>query len=82
LIRYHSVVARRREINFARQFVRISLFIIAVQQYFRDALAECFRSEIALDSAPVTNGNATRLFGDDHRHSVRFLGNAEAGTMT
>ena len=31
LIRYQSIVASRREINFARQFFRISLFIIAVQ---------------------------------------------------
>src|SRR5882724_6056252 len=74
LIRYQSVVASSREINFARQFVRISFFIIAVQQNFRDTLAECFRSEIALDSPPVTNGNGTRLFGDNHGHRVRFLG--------
>ena len=31
LIRYQSVVASKREINFARQFFRISFFIIAVQ---------------------------------------------------
>src|SRR6266700_5321719 len=31
LISYQSVVASKREINFARQFFRISFFIIAVQ---------------------------------------------------
>src|SRR6266849_2881205 len=51
LIRYQSVVASKREINFARQFFRISFFIIAVQENFADAFAECFRSEPALDSA-------------------------------
>src|SRR5207237_1941903 len=65
LIRYQSVVASRREINFARQFFRISLFIFAVQQDFRDPLTERLRSEIALDSAPMTNGNTACLFGDD-----------------
>src|SRR5437016_4030945 len=82
LIRYQRVVASRREINFARQFFRISLFIIAVQQNFRDALPECFWSKIALDPAPVTNRNAAGLFRNNHRHSIRFLGNAETGAMT
>src|SRR5947207_502582 len=63
LIRYQSVVASRREINFARQFFRISLFIFGVQQDFRDPLAERLRSEIALNSSPMTNGNTARLFG-------------------
>src|SRR5215471_17299355 len=82
LIRYQSVVASRREINFARQFFRISLFIFAVQQNLRDPLPERLRSEIALNSAPVTNGNTARLFGDDYRHGVRFLSNPEPGAMT
>src|SRR5262245_51134834 len=81
LIRYQSVVASRREINFARQFFRISLFIFGVQQNFRDPLAKGFRGKIALNSAPVTNGNTARLFGDDDRYGIRFLGNPEAGTM-
>src|SRR5919197_194857 len=67
LIRYQSVVASRREINFARQFLRISLFIIAVQQNLRDPLAKSLRSEIALNSAPMTNGNTASLFGNDYR---------------
>src|SRR5439155_5172131 len=81
LIRYQSVVASRREINFARQFFRISLFIIAMQQNFRDALTKCFRSEIALDSPTVTNGNTASLFRDNHRYRVRFLGDSEASAM-
>src|SRR5436305_10887178 len=82
LIRYQSVVASRREINFARQFFRISLFIFGVQQDFRDPLAERLRSEIALNSPPMTNGNTARLFGDDYRNGVRFLGDSEPGAMT
>ena len=49
LIRYQSVVASRREINFARQLFRISFFIGPLQQQFPDAFAEAFRREIALD---------------------------------
>src|ERR1700746_185241 len=82
LIRYQSVVASRREINFARQFFRISLFIFAVQQNLRDSLAKGLRSKIALHSPPATNGNTARLFGDDYRHCVRFLSNPESGAMT
>src|SRR5947208_8553695 len=82
LIRYQSVVASRSEINFARQFFRISLFIIAVQQNFSDPLTKRLRSEIALNSPPMTNGNAASLFGYDHRHGVRFLGDPEARAMT
>src|SRR5436190_6598977 len=82
LIRYQSVVASRREINFARQFFRISLFIFAVQQDFRDPLPEGLRSEIALNSPPMTNGNCACLFGDDYRHGVRFLSHPEPGAMT
>src|SRR6266508_579674 len=70
LIRYQSVVASRREINFARQFFRIILFIFAVQQNLRDPLTKSLRSEIALNSTPVTNGNTAGLFGDDYRHGV------------
>src|SRR5213592_4338192 len=77
-----GVVASRREINFARQFFRISLFIFGVQQDFRDPLAERLRSEIALNSPPMTNGNTARLFGDDYRNGVRFLGDSEPGAMT
>ena len=82
LIRYQSVVASRREINFARQFFRISLFIFAVQQNLRDPLAESLRSEIALNSPPVTNGNTARLFGDDYRDGIRFLSNPKPGAVT
>src|SRR5438270_13778404 len=81
-MRYQSVGASRREINFARQLFRISLFIFAVQQNFRDPLPEGLRCEIALDSAPVANGNTAGLFGDDYRHRVGFLGNPEPGAMT
>jgi hypothetical protein len=45
-----SVVAGRRDINFARRFFEVNLFIIAVQQNFRNALTKRLRSEIALDS--------------------------------
>src|SRR4029077_17854487 len=82
LIRYQSVVASRREINFARQFFRISLFIFAVQQNFRDSLPERFRCEIALDSTPMANGNTACLFRDDYRHGIRFLGNPKPCAMT
>ena len=34
-------LTNRTEINFARQFFGITLFIIAVQQNFRDMLAKC-----------------------------------------
>src|SRR2546423_15146533 len=73
LIRYQSVVANRSEINFARQFFRISLFILAVQQNFGDPLTESLRSEIALDSSPMTNGNCAGLLRNDHRHAIRFF---------
>ncbi len=56
-------LARRTESNFARQFSEVSLFIIAVRQNFRDALTKRLRSEIALNSPPMANGNAARLFG-------------------
>src|SRR5258708_39819834 len=82
LIRNQSVVARRSEINFACQFFRISLFIFAVQQNFGNALAERLGSEIALDSAPVTNGNSACLFGDNDSDGIRFLGDSEAGAVT
>src|SRR5215475_15955199 len=81
LMRNQSVVARRREINFARQFFRISLFIFAVQQNFGNALAERFWSEIALNSAPVTNGNRACLFRYDDSNGVRFLGDSEPGPV-
>src|SRR5581483_7598846 len=47
-----------------------------------DPLAKCLRSEIALNSAPVANGNAARLFGDDYRYGVGLLGNPKSGAMT
>ena len=86
LIRYQSIVASRTDINFARQFSRVSLasrteinfarqfFIIAVQQNFRDPVAKCFRSKIALDSPPVTNGNTASLFRGDHRYRAQKMG--------
>src|SRR3954469_20716984 len=64
LIRYQSVVASRREINFARQLFRISFFISPLEQQFADALPERFRSEIPLDSPAVTNRNTACLFRD------------------
>src|SRR5438034_10942800 len=73
LIRYQSVVASRSEINFARQFFRISFFIFAVQQNFGNALTERLWSEIALDSSPMTNGNIACFLGHDDGHGVRFL---------
>src|SRR5438128_8488907 len=82
LIRYQSVVASRREINFARQFFRISVFIFAVQQDLRDPLAEGLRGEIALNSSPMTNGNRAGFFGNDYRHGVRFLSNPEPRAVT
>jgi len=81
-MRYQSVVARRREINFARQLFRIRLFIFTVQQNFRDSLTERFGCEIALDSAPMANGNSACLFGHDHRDGIRFLSDSEPGAMT
>src|SRR5438876_2739282 len=82
LIRYQSVVASRSEINFARQFFRISLFILAVQQNFGNALSERLRGEIALNSAPVTNGNSACLFRYDDSHGVLFLGDSEPCAVT
>src|SRR4030095_3350106 len=82
LIRNQSVVARRSEINFARQFFRISLFILAVQQNFSNALTERFWGEIALDSASVTNGNCACLFGDNDSDGIGFLGDSKSGTVT
>ena len=54
-------LARRTESNFARQFFEVSLFIIAVRQNFRDALTKRLRSEIALNSPPMANGNGQPL---------------------
>src|SRR5205823_7700528 len=82
LIRYQSIIASRSEINFARQFFRISVFILAVQQNFRNALTERLWSEIALDPAPVTNGNSACLFGDNHRDGIRFLSDSERRPVT
>src|ERR1043166_2681420 len=81
-MRYQSVVASRREINFARQFFRISLFIFAVQQNLRDPLPKCLRRKIALNSTPMTNGNTARFFGDNYRHGVRLFGDPQSGPMT
>src|SRR2546423_14831224 len=81
LIRYQSVVASRREINFARQLFRISFFISPLQQQFADAFAESFRSETALNPASMTDRNPARFFRNHHGNRVRFLGNAEAGAM-
>ncbi len=62
LIRYQTVVASTREINFARQFFEVCPFMIAVQQSFRDALTKRLRSKIALNSPPMANGNPARLY--------------------
>src|SRR6266705_2993206 len=82
LIRYQSVVASRSEINFACQFFRIGLFILAVQQNFGDPLTETLRSEIALDSAPMTNGNSAGLLRNHHRHCVGFFSDPQTGPVT
>jgi hypothetical protein len=64
LMRYQRVVASRRETNFARQLFRIHffVFIIALEKNLADAFAESLRGEIALDPAPMTNRDPTRLF--------------------
>jgi len=49
-------LACRTESNFARQFFEVSLFIIAVQQNFRDVLTKCLQRKIALNSRPMANG--------------------------
>jgi hypothetical protein len=67
LIRYQTVVASRTDINFTRQFFQSSLFIIAVPKNFRNALTKRLRSESALNSPPMANGNAAHLFGDNYR---------------
>src|SRR5215208_7017477 len=82
LIRYQSVVASRREINFARQLFRISFFISPLQQQFANAFAESFRRKPAFDPSPVANGNTAGLFGDDHGDRIGFLGNPEPSTVT
>src|SRR5438132_13180252 len=80
-MRYHSVVASKREINFARQFFRSSLFIMSVQQKLAGPLGKCFRSEIALNSSPMANGNPAGLFRDHDRDRVRFFGDPKRGAM-
>src|SRR5262249_27538708 len=82
LIRYQSVAASRSEINFACQFFRISLFILAVQQNFRNPLTETFRSEIALNSAPMTNGNRTGLLRNYYCHGIGFFSDPQTGPVT
>lgn len=54
----------RTEGNFARQFFKSSLFIIAVQQNFRNALTKRLRSEIGLNSPPIANEMPPVSFGD------------------
>ena len=54
-MRYQRVLASSREISFARQFFRMNLFIIAMEQNFGDPLSECFRSKIALNSPTMAN---------------------------
>src|SRR5437763_11849297 len=77
LIRYQSVVASRREINFARQLCRISFFISPLEQQFADAFAEGFGGKAALDSAAMTNRYPAGLFRDDDGDCVGFFGNAQ-----
>src|SRR3954463_15380719 len=62
LIRYQSVVASRREINFARQLFRISFFISPLEQQFADAFAESLRGKAALDPAAMANRDPAGLF--------------------
>src|SRR5262249_52809838 len=80
-MRYQRVIASKREINFARQFFRISLFIMPVQQNLTDSLPKCFRREIALNSPPMANRNAAGLLGDNDRHRVGFFGDPERCAM-
>ena len=80
-MRYQRVVASRREINFACQFFRISLFIIAVEQELADALAKCFRSKIAFDPAAMADGNPASLFRDNHRDRIRLFSNSQPGAV-
>jgi hypothetical protein len=47
-----------------------SLFIIAMQQNFRNALTKRLRSEIGLNSPPIANENAACLFWRQLRHGV------------
>jgi hypothetical protein len=76
-------LARRTESNFARQLFEVSLFIIGVQQNFRDALTKPLRSEIALDSPPMANGNAARAFGDQLAPQRPIpAGSGEGGTFS
>src|SRR3954466_14474819 len=70
LIRYQSVVASRREINFARQLFRISFFISSLQQQFANPLAERFRSKIAFDPASLANRNTPGLFRNNDGNGV------------
>ena len=76
------MVASSREISFARQFFRMNLFIIRMQKNFGDTLPKCLRREIALNSAPVTNGNSASLLRNDDRNRVRFFSNTETGAVT
>src|SRR5947199_3258914 len=71
LIRYQSVVASRREINFARQFFRISLFIFVIQQDSQNSLAKSARRKMASISTPMTNENPARPFAYNYRSATR-----------
>src|SRR5437764_8726899 len=82
LIRYQSVVASRREINFACQLFRISFFIGPLQQNFANPLVKTFRGKTPFDPPAVTNGNSTGLLRNDHGNRVRFFRQTEPGAMT
>src|SRR6187399_2052865 len=82
LIRYQSVVASRRVINFARQLFRISFFISPLEQQFADAFPESLGSKAAFDPAAMANGKAARFLRNDHGDGVGFLRDPEPGAVT
>jgi hypothetical protein len=63
-------LVNRTEGNFARQFFKSSLFIIAVQQNFCNALTKRLQSEIGVNSPPIANENAACHFRRQLRHGV------------
>src|SRR5689334_11223408 len=81
-MRYQSVVPSNRAINFARQFLRSIFFITTVQQNLAYPLAKRFRSKIALNSTPMANGNAARLFRNNDSDRIRLLGNSKRSSMS
>src|SRR5207248_9681 len=71
-----------REISFARQFFRMNLFIIAVQENLGDPLTKCLRRKIPLNPPPMANGNAAGFLAHHDRYRIRLFRNAEPGSMS